>query len=67
MDNRGQFAGASWINFLAGIWLILSPFVLGNFSTQAFWNNIIVGAIVLVLSFSSVMPRGGGGTTIERQ
>lgn len=44
----------SWGNALLGFWLIISPFVLG-FATHstARWNNIIVGAIVGVLAWSS--------------
>lgn len=39
-----------WINAALGLWVIISPFVLG-FSAMAtlLWNNIIVGVIVLAL------------------
>lgn len=48
----------AWLNFLAGIWLILSPFILG-FSTEgsALWNNIIIG--ILVVIFGLVFTGGG--------
>ena len=36
-----------WTNLVVGIWLILSPFVLGfTTETAAMWNHLIVGIIV---------------------
>jgi len=49
MDN--QVRVASGLNIIAGLWLILSPFILGfYFNSGAFWNSLIVGAMVLVLA-----------------
>jgi hypothetical protein len=53
----------SGINALAGIWMIISPWVLG-FSThpQATWSAVIIGIIVLVLGairFFTGFPRQG--------
>lgn len=40
----------SWLNLLVGLWLIIAPFVLSYSDLAgAFWNSIIVGAIVIVL------------------
>lgn len=40
----------SGINALAGIWMIISPWVLGFSSdAKATWSAMIVGIIVLVL------------------
>jgi hypothetical protein len=41
-----------WINLIAGAWLFVSPWVLGFHLgyTMAFWNALIVGALVFVLS-----------------
>jgi hypothetical protein len=40
-----------WINSLLGLWLIVSPFILGySDAVTAMWNNIIVGLVVLVLA-----------------
>jgi hypothetical protein len=40
----------SGINGLAGIWMIISPWVLGFSSeARATWSAVIVGIIVLVL------------------
>lgn len=53
-----QTAGASrriswpsWVNILAGIWLVLAPFALGySFLTVALWNDIISGIIIIALA-----------------
>lgn len=42
---------ARWANVILGIWLILSPFILGFVTDQATWNNIIVGFLVLAFAF----------------
>ena len=36
-----------WTNLVIGIWLIISPFVLGfTTETAAMWNHLVVGIIV---------------------
>jgi hypothetical protein len=41
----------SWVNFLLGIWLILSPFVLGFTAASAAMSNaVLLGILVGVLS-----------------
>jgi hypothetical protein len=47
---RGDVAAASGLNVLAGIWLIIAPFVLGYGSGDPYWNDIVFGAIVAVLA-----------------
>lgn len=43
---------ASVLNLLAGLWLIISPFVLKYNTLQvATWDTVIVGIIVLVLAW----------------
>jgi hypothetical protein len=50
-SGGGSAKAASTINVLAGIWLIISPFVLRYWHIEAAsWNNIIVGIVVLVLA-----------------
>lgn len=53
----------SWINIIAGIWLIVSPFVLGAASSMALWNNIIIGAIVLL---DAIWNSAAGGNAASR-
>lgn len=50
-DPRG---GTSWLNVLLGIWLIISPFVLGFSHLLApLWNNVIVGIVVALVALGS--------------
>jgi uncharacterized membrane protein HdeD (DUF308 family) len=48
-----------WVNLLLGIWLIISPFVLGYMSVSAaLWNDVIVGLAVVVLTAWGVYALG---------
>jgi SPW repeat len=42
--------GSGWVNILLGIWVIISPFVLGIHSPKGIWNNVIVGIVVGILA-----------------
>ena len=52
--DRGDLSNvkaASGFNIIAGLWLIAAPFVLGHAAVEAaMWNEILVGAVVLVLA-----------------
>ena len=49
----------SWITVLAGIWLIIAPWVLTfTESPQAMWNSIVLGIIVGVIGLVEAL--GGG-------
>lgn len=40
-----------WFNFTLGLWLIISPFLLGySHLRAAMWNEIIVGVLILIFS-----------------
>ncbi|TAK09879.1 MAG: hypothetical protein EPO39_01475 [Candidatus Manganitrophaceae bacterium] len=55
-----------WINFILGLWLIISPFLLGYSHVRpAMWNEIIVGVLVLIFS-STVGASLTGRTTSYR-
>src|SRR5918912_748594 len=44
----------SWINLLVGIWLVISAFTMVSSAVpKPFWNNVILGVIVGVLSIVS--------------
>jgi hypothetical protein len=48
--------GLSWLNLLLGIWLIVSPFVLGYVANRpALWNDTGLGIIVAVLAIVSIV------------
>lgn len=43
-----------YVNVLLGIWLAISPILLSGENIQGYWNNIIGGIVLAILSF----PRG---------
>jgi hypothetical protein len=63
-EKAGTPAGGTWrddvmgpagLNVLAGIWLIISPWVVGYDSGDAWWNPIIFGAIITVFALIRLM------------
>ncbi len=42
---------ASWLNGVAGLWLIVAPFLFGFMDAAVLWNQIIVGVVVAGISF----------------
>jgi len=41
----------SWLNLLMGIWVLISPWVLMGRPTNAMiWNNVITGAVIIILA-----------------
>src|SRR3954469_21858467 len=50
---------AAGLNALAGIWLIIAPFVLGYGDGDPYWNDIVFGALVLAIAVLryAVAPR----------
>lgn len=46
-------AWLSWLNIIAGVWLIIAPFVLNYATTTPRWNDVILGIIVIALSIWS--------------
>ncbi|MER3406665.1 MAG: hypothetical protein C4289_17095, partial [Chloroflexota bacterium] len=41
----------AWLNVILGLWLIISPWVLGyTTTTAAFYNALIVGVLVAVFA-----------------
>lgn len=51
---RAEIRTASGLNLLAGIWLIISPFVLGYLLPDTVWNPIGAGALILLLALARV-------------
>lgn len=48
--DRESVRGLSSINFLIGVWLIISPYILGYTTSSSKWNQTILGIVVLILS-----------------
>ena len=53
-DWRDDVMTASGLNILAGIWLIIAPFVLNYSSGDPYWNDIVFGAIVALIGLARV-------------
>ena len=46
----------SWWNLIFGLWLIVSPFVLGFYHVvAAMWHNIIAGIVVALLAWGRAL------------
>lgn len=44
-----------WVNGLLGLWLVISPWLVGYTAvTAAMWNHVIVGIVTAVLAFWEV-------------
>lgn len=57
--TRTRTGAATWLNSLAGVWLVIAPFAL-HFEGQAQrWNSIITGAVIAALA----MVSGGAGAS----
>lgn len=57
--NKRTSAGAGWVNILLGLWVGVSPFVLGfSRNTAAMWSNIAVGVAVVFLAVASEWGNG---------
>ncbi len=51
---REEVMGASGLNVLAGLWLIIAPFVLDYSGGDPIWNDVISGGIIALLALSRV-------------
>lgn len=54
-DWRSQIVSLSGTNVLAGIWLIIAPWVLAYSVRDPRWNDVVFGIIVGVLALIRVM------------
>ncbi len=50
LASRRPAAGAELVNILLGIWVAVSPFILGFTRTAAMWNNLSVGIALLIVT-----------------
>jgi SPW repeat len=51
---RSTVMAASGLNVIAGIWLIIAPFVLGYGGGDPYWNDIVFGAITGLIALARV-------------
>ena len=49
----------AWIEVVAGLWLIVAPFILKYSATAgAMWNDIVLGVIVGVVGLIAAFGKG---------
>lgn len=49
--QRQNTFGGNWVNVILGVWVIISPFVLGfSNRTALMWNNVATGAAIFLLA-----------------
>ena len=62
-----QGAWASWTDFVLGVWIVSSPYILGTDSQRFIINNLIVGLVVIAMSLWSaiVSPRVVSGQSFS--
>lgn len=57
--RRAPGAGSGWretvmtasgLNFVAGIWLIIAPWVLGYGNGDPYWNDVLFGALIAIFA-----------------
>jgi hypothetical protein len=50
----GRTHGLSWIPPLIGLWTIIAPWVMGSATRASIWNNVITGAVILLLGLGAM-------------
>ncbi|MEK7590316.1 MAG: SPW repeat protein [Patescibacteria group bacterium] len=51
-----QRSWIDWICLIIGIWIVVSPWVLGYSSfTPALWSNVIVGVLIFLIALWRTM------------
>jgi hypothetical protein len=59
-------SGLSWINFVLGIWVLVSPWAMHMTQTHAaITNNVIMGIIMIILPLWSALAGGSSVRTGE--
>jgi hypothetical protein len=66
--NAGRSPGLSWINFLLGIWVLISPWAIVHttLTHASVTNNVIMGIIMIILPLWSALAGGSDVTTADR-
>lgn len=59
-DNRAASVWTSTLNVVAGIWLIIAPFLLLYRNSTARINDIVVGAVIVVFALIRAIAPGAG-------
>lgn len=53
LQKQNTVGGANWLNVILGIWIVISPFVLGfSNRTAMMWNDVATGGAIIVLALA---------------
>lgn len=50
-------AWASWAALLTGIWMIVAPFLTGYQALVTYWNEVIFGILIVLITLSAISTR----------
>ena len=53
-----------WLNLVVGLWVLVSPWVLGFADTTAMWVHIVIGIVVAVIAAIELWMMHHGGRLI---
>jgi hypothetical protein len=57
------FEWEEWLNGLVGLWIMVSPWVLGFSATAAaMWSAVVLGALIAIASFWKAIEAHQGGS-----
>jgi hypothetical protein len=45
----------NWIILFFGVWVVLSPILLGSVGTVLFYSNVIVGSTLVIVALRGIM------------
>ncbi len=62
-----QAVWLAWVNLVLGIWVVISPWILGFSGQNApLWDAVVVGVIVVILSAWSIWASSAHGASNAR-
>lgn len=57
------FEWEEWLNGLVGLWILVSPWILGFSTTAAaMWSAVVLGALIAIASFWKAVEAHQGGS-----
>ncbi|HZP59093.1 MAG TPA: SPW repeat protein [Opitutaceae bacterium] len=60
-NKENAISWASGINLFLGVWLFISPWIITYVAAESRWNDLIVGAAVVLFSWIRLVNRGRAG------
>ncbi len=60
-NKENAISWASGINLILGVWLFISPWIITYVASEARWNDLIVGAAIVLFSWIRLVSRDRTG------